>query len=39
MTRLKWPYKLVTPFVKPIVLARMRRFVVEPLKAASERNP
>jgi len=26
------------PFVKPLVLARMRRYVVEPLKAAAERE-
>lgn len=29
--RLKWPYRLAAPFVKPLVLARMRRYVVEPL--------
>ncbi len=34
--RLKWPYRLAAPFVKPLVLARMRRYVVEPLKAAAE---
>ena len=34
--RLKWPYRLAAPFVKPVVLARMRRYVVEPLKAAAE---
>ena len=34
--RLKWPYWLAAPFVKPLVLARMRRYVVEPLKAAAE---
>jgi len=34
--RLKWPYWLAAPFVKPVVLARMRRYVVEPLKAAAE---
>src|SRR5262245_11644872 len=33
---LKWPYRLVAPFVKPLVLARMRRYVVDPLKAAAE---
>ena len=37
--RLKWPYWLAAPFVKPLVLARMRRYVVEPLKAAAEREP
>jgi hypothetical protein len=36
--RLKWPYLLAAPFVKPLVLARMRRYVVEPLKAAAESN-
>jgi len=36
--RLKWPYRLAAPFVKPLVLARMRRYVVEPLKAAAERE-
>lgn len=36
--RLKWPYRLVAPFVKPLVVARMRRYVVEPLKAAAERS-
>jgi hypothetical protein len=34
--RLKWPYRLAAPFVKPLVVARMRRYVVEPLKAAAE---
>lgn len=34
--RLKWPYRLLSPFVKPLVLARMRRYVVEPLRAAAE---
>jgi hypothetical protein len=34
--RLKWPYRLVAPFLKPLVVARMRRYVVEPLKAAAE---
>src|SRR5499427_10174975 len=36
--RLKWPYRLAAPLVKPLVLARMRRYVVEPLKAAAERE-
>ena len=35
---LRWPYKLLTPFLKQVVVARMRRFVVEPLKAAAEGN-
>ena len=35
---LRWPYKLLSPFLKPIVVARMRRFIVEPLKGAAERN-
>ncbi len=34
--RLKWPYRIAAPFVKPLVRARMRRNVVEPLKAAAE---
>src|SRR5215471_8902858 len=36
--RLKWPYRLAGPFVKPLVVARMRRYVVEPLKVAAERD-
>lgn len=36
--RLKWPYRLLSLFVKPLVLARMRRYVVEPLKVAAEAN-
>ena len=36
--RLKWPYWVAAPFVKPLVLTRMRRYVVEPLKAAAERE-
>jgi len=34
--RPKWPYWLAAAFLKPLVLARMRRYVVEPLKAAAE---
>lgn len=34
--RLKWPYRLAAPFIRPLALARMRRYVVEPLKAAAE---
>ena len=34
--RLKWPYRLAAPFLKPLVLAQMRRYVVKPLKAAAE---
>jgi len=34
--RLKWPYRLAAPFVKRLVLARMRRYVVEPFKVAAE---
>jgi len=34
--QLKWPYRLAAPFVKPLVLARMRRYVVDPLKLAAE---
>jgi hypothetical protein len=36
--RLKWPYRLAEPLVAPLVRARMRRYVVEPLKAAAEAN-
>jgi len=36
---LRWPYKVLSPFLRPIVVARMRRFIVEPLKCAAERNP
>lgn len=35
--RLKWPYSLLTPIAKPLVTSRMKRYVVEPLKAAAER--
>jgi hypothetical protein len=34
--RLKWPYRLAAPFITPLVVARMRRYVVQPLKAAAE---
>jgi hypothetical protein len=37
--RLKWPYRLAAPFAKPLVLRRMRRYVVEPLKVAAESDP
>jgi hypothetical protein len=33
---LKWPYRLVEPLLKPLVLRKMRRYVVEPLKRAAE---
>ncbi|BDG05150.1 SRPBCC family protein [Anaeromyxobacter oryzae] len=36
--RLKWPWRLIAPFVRPLVLGRMRRYVVAPLKAAAERE-
>ena len=36
---LRWPYKVLSPFLRPIVVARMRRFIVEPLKGAAEHNP
>jgi hypothetical protein len=36
--RLKRSYRLAAPVVKPLVLARMRRYVVEPLKAAAEES-
>ena len=35
---LRWPYKLMSLLLKPIVVARMRRFIVDPLKGAAERN-
>jgi len=35
--RVKLPYRLLTPFLKPLVVARMKRYVVEALKAAAER--
>lgn len=31
----KWPYRLVEPLLKPLVLRNMRRYVVEPLKRAA----
>jgi hypothetical protein len=34
--RLRWPYRFAAPLLKPLVVARMRRYVVEPLKAAAE---
>lgn len=34
--RLKWPYRLLSPFARRLVIAMMRRHVVEPLKAAAE---
>jgi hypothetical protein len=36
--RIKWPHALAQPILKPLVLARMRRHVVEPLKRAAERR-
>jgi len=35
---LRWPYRLLAVFAKPLVLARMRRFVLAPLKAAAEQR-
>ena len=35
--QLKWPYRILAPFVKPMVLAQMRRYVLAPMKAAAER--
>jgi hypothetical protein len=35
---LRWPYRLLEPFVKLLVLSRMRRYVLAPLKAAAERG-
>lgn len=34
--RLKWPFRLLAPVVKPLIISRMRRFVLEPMKAAAE---
>src|SRR5262245_19660658 len=34
--RLRWPYRLAAPFVTSLVIAKMRRYVVQPLKAAAE---
>jgi len=35
--RLKWPYRVAAPSVRPLVLARMRAAMsCEPLKAAAE---
>ena len=36
--RIGWPYALAEPMLKPLVLARMRRYVVDPLKRAAERR-
>ena len=36
--RLKWPYTLAEPLLKPLVLRKLRRFVVEPLRRAAERR-
>src|SRR5262249_53065613 len=36
---LKWPYRLPAPFLQPLTLARVARYVVEPLKTAAEREP
>jgi hypothetical protein len=35
---LKWPWRIVAPLLRPLVLARMRRYVIEPLRAAAERG-
>ncbi len=34
--RPKWPYWVFAPFLKPLVRSRLRRYVVEPVKAAAE---
>jgi hypothetical protein len=34
---LKWPYRLAAPFVRSLVVSRMRRYVMEPLSRAAER--
>ena len=34
--RLRWPYRVVSAQLRPLVRARMRRYVVEPLRAAAE---
>lgn len=36
--RLKGAYRLLAPVVKPVIVSRMRRFVLEPMKAAAEAN-
>lgn len=33
---LTWPYALAEPFLRPVVRARMRRYVIEPLTRAAE---
>jgi hypothetical protein len=38
IVRLKWPFRIMEFALKPFVLPRMRRYVVEPLKAAAEHN-
>ncbi len=35
--RLKGLYRLAAPFVKPIVLSQMRRYVLGPMKSAAEK--
>jgi hypothetical protein len=35
---LKWPYRLLEPFLKALVISRMRRFIVQPLKTAVEQQ-
>src|SRR5512138_2556596 len=36
--RLRWPYRVLEPLLRPLVVSRMRRFVVAPLKAVAERG-
>src|SRR5262245_17410316 len=33
---LRWPYRLLEPFMRRLIRARLRRYVVEPLKRAAE---
>ena len=35
---MKWPFRLLEPFMRPLLRARMRRYVVEPLKRAAEQD-
>ena len=36
--RLNGPYRVLAPLVKPFVVSRMRRFVLEPMKTAAEQG-
>jgi hypothetical protein len=37
--RLRWPYALLAPFVKGYVRRSVRRYVLEPMRDAAERDP